>query len=262
MVLIKISSIDRYLNKIGGNFGIIAIWEHGSFMEGIADEFSDRDLIIIWEKNIPSAEIRLKIAKELSFDVHEIKDVKNIGQSFDLFSDGKFLFNIAHGTVQREKYYQSIKKGQSSSNVEGILMSISSLSSAKIHFQKNDYVDKLKSKIKISKEIQNKIINDYKTKMSIDLKLLEKSARRNDLLPFLKYLEKILRAMQIIYLLENDKPVISANLFEKRFAKLENDKITSLIRDMTKDINTEQIFNKILKLSKNMGIKKSEKMRA
>lgn len=262
MDLTKIFSLNKYLNNIDNNFGITAVWEHGSFIEGIADKFSDRDFIVIWEKNIPSAEIRLKIAKDLHFDVHEIKDVESIDQSFDLFSDGKFIFNIAHKTTLKNQEYRKLQQGELNSNIEEALMSFSSLELAKIHFQKNNYVNKLKKEINLLKGVKNKIINDYKIKISVDLKLLEVSSKRNDLLPFLKYLERILRMLQIVYLLENDKPVVSSSLFEKRFAKLENGKITNLIRKITKGIDAKQIFKEIIKISKNMGIKKSKKMRA
>ena len=45
----NIESIDRYLELIGGNKdNIVAIWEQGSFLEGLNDEFSDRDFAVIW----------------------------------------------------------------------------------------------------------------------------------------------------------------------------------------------------------------------
>ena len=99
----NIKSIDEYLKLIGGNKdNIVAIWEQGSFLEGLNDEFSDRDFAVIWEDSIPLATQRLEIATKLEFDIHEIKDVVSIGQSFDMFSDEKFLFNIGHGTKDKK----------------------------------------------------------------------------------------------------------------------------------------------------------------
>ena len=84
----NIKSIDKYLELTGGNCdNIVAIWEQGSFLEGLNDEFSDRDLAVIWNGTIPSAEERLKFAQKLGFDIHEIKDVASIGQSFVITND-------------------------------------------------------------------------------------------------------------------------------------------------------------------------------
>ena len=78
----KIKSLDQYLELIGANKeNVVAIWEQGSFLEGLHDKFSDRDFAIIWEENIPAADKRLKVAQKLKLDIHEIKDVASIGQS-------------------------------------------------------------------------------------------------------------------------------------------------------------------------------------
>ena len=49
---------------------------------------------MIWEDSIPLATQRLEIATKLEFDIHEIKDVVSIGQSFDMFSDENFFLTL------------------------------------------------------------------------------------------------------------------------------------------------------------------------
>ncbi|MEK7502087.1 MAG: hypothetical protein AAB609_01015 [Patescibacteria group bacterium] len=247
----NIKSIDEYLKLIGGNKdNIVAIWEQGSFLEGLNDEFSDRDFAVIWEDSIPLATQRLEIATKLEFDIHEIKDVVSIGQSFDMFSDEKFLFNIGHGTKDKEpKWYEALSSEKPPSDLEEILMSISALDTAKIYYQKDNWIDKLKEKIKLTPEIRTKIVDHYYKKASVDLKLLSKSSSRGDLLQFLKYLEKVIRYLQLIYLIKEEKPIVSPKHFEKRFAKIENSEITKLIRKITSNINMNEICDDTLKVA-------------
>ncbi len=262
--LTGIETTDNYISSIGGNKeNILGIWETGSFLEGISDEFSDRDFIIIWDNSIPNANLRLKSANDLGFDIHEIKDIANIGQSFDLFSDGKFLFNIGYATKEKKRKWQDAITGEKvPSDIEEILMSISALNSAKIYFQKNNWVDNLKKEVQPTTEMKQRIINHYKSKTGVDLKLLEKSTKRKDIIQFIHYLEKVLRALQIVYLLENNKPIISSKKFEERFAKIENGEITKLIRKITSDINMAGMFEDLVQVAKGLGIEKSEKMKA
>ncbi|EKE04809.1 MAG: hypothetical protein ACD_19C00432G0005 [uncultured bacterium] len=260
----NIKAIDEYLELIGGNSdNIVAIWEQGSFLEGLNDEFSDRDFAIIWEDTIPLAEQRLKIAQKLEFDVHEIKDVVSIGQSFDMFSNGENLFNIGHGTKDKEpKWYEALQSEKLPSDLEEILMSISALDGAKIYYQKDNWVDKLKEKIKLTLEIKTKIINHYSKKASVDLKLINKSTSRGDLLQFLKYLEKVIRYLQLIYLIKEEKPVVSPKHFEKRFAKIENGEITKLIKKITSQIDMTEIFKDTSAVASSFGIEESRKYKA
>lgn len=257
-------TIDNYISSIGGNNeNILGIWETGSFLEGISDEFSDRDFIIIWDDPIPNANLRLKSANELGFDIHEIKDVVSIGQSFDLFSDGKFLFNIGHATKEKHKKWQDAITGEKiSSDIEEVLMSISALNSAKIYFQKDNWVDNLKKEVQLTTEVRQKVVGYYKSKTELDLKLLEKSTKRKDVIQFMHYLEKVLRALQIIYLLENNKPIVSSKKFEERFAKIENGEITKLIREITSSINMSEMFANTVQVANSLGVEKSKKMKA
>lgn len=263
-MLTNIESIDRYLELIGGNKNnIVAIWEQGSFLEGLNDKFSDRDFAVIWEDSIPLATQRLEIATKLEFDIHEIKDVVSIDQSFDMFSDGTNLFNIGHGTKEKEpKWYEALYSQKLPSDLEEILMSISALDNAKIYYQKDNWVDKLKEKIKLTPEIRTKIIDHYSKKASVDLKLLNKSSSRNDLLQFLKYLEKVIRYLQLIYLIKEEKQVVSPKHFEKRFAKIENGEITKLIRKITSQIDMHEICINTLEVASEFGISESEKFKA
>jgi hypothetical protein len=232
-------------------------------LEGISDEFSDRDFAIIWGDSVPNANKRLEAAKKLGFDVHEIKDVISTGESFDLFSDGRELFNIGWGTSEKEsKWYESLNDESIPPDAEEILMSICALDTAKIYFQKNGWVDELKEKVKITQKARRRIIDKYIVKTGIDLKLLEKSSKRGDLIQFLKYLERILRSFQIIYLLKNNKPVVSSKFFEKRFAKIEDGEITQLIRYIADRFNMSDICVKVLEVARNLNIKMSEKLRA
>ncbi len=262
--LTGIDSIDNYINSIDGNReNILGIWETGSFQEGISDEFSDRDFIVIWDNSIPDANIRLKSANDLGFDVHEIKDVASIGQSFDLFSDGEFLFNIGHLPEEKKhKWQEVITSGKTSSDIEQILMFTSALNSAKIYFQKDNWADNLKKELRLTVRVRQRIINHYKCKAGVDLKLLEKSTKRKDVIQFMHYLEKVLRTLQIIYLLENDKPIVSSKKFEERFAKIENGEITKLIREITSGINMFEIFRDTISVAKGSGIEKLERMKA
>lgn len=260
----NIKSLDDYLELIGASEeNVVAIWEQGSFLEGLNDEFSDRDFSVIWESNIPAAEKRLKAAQRLNFDIHEIKDVTSIGQSFDMFSDGEFLFNIGHGTREKEpKWYESLFGERFPSDLEEILMSISALDSSRVYYQKDSWVDKLKEKVKLTSEIRIKIIEHYSKKVSQDLKLLHKSSSRGDLLEFIKYFGKVTRFLQLIYLLKNGLPVVSQKHFEKRFAKLENGSITKLIRNTASRFNMDGVYKETLKVAFEFGLKQSEKFNA
>jgi len=262
--LTDIKSIDNYIDSIGGSKdNILGIWETGSFKEGISDEFSDRDFLIIWDNSIPNNETRLKAANDLGFSIHEIKDVVSIGQSFDLFSDGEFLFNIGHGTKEKEsKWYEVANSDKVPSDIEEILMSISALTSSIVYFQKDRWVDNLKKETQLTDEARQRVISYFKNKTSADLKLLEKSTKRKDFLQFIKYLEKILRSFQIIYLLENNKPIVSPKNFEERFAKIENGEITKLIRQITANTDMDQVFLDTIQAAKSLDIEKSEKMKA
>jgi len=260
----KIKSLDKYLELIGASKeNVVAIWEQGSFLEGLHDEFSDRDFAIIWDSVVPPADKRLNVAQKLKFDIHEIKDVASIGQSFDMFSDGESLYNIGHGTREKEiKWYEAIHGDKLPSDLEAALMSMSALKKGGVYYQKDGWVDKLLEKIKLTAEIKNKIIKYYSDKVSVDLKLLQKSSSRNDFLQFIKYLHKILRNLQLIYLLQNNKPVISEKFFDKRFAKIENGKITKLIKSISTQIDMNTIYKYTLNTASNFGIKQSEKFKA
>lgn len=262
MEITKIESLDTYLNEIGNISDIIAIWEQGSYLEGISDEFSDRDFAIIWGTSIPNAEIRLKVADKLGFVIHDIRDVVSIGQSFDLFSDGKTLFNIRHGTKDKEtKWYEKLNSDGFSSDIEEILMSISAVDASEIYFQKSNWVYNLKNNFKLEK-YKEKLLTYYKNKCGVDLALLEKSAKREDFLEFIKYLHKVIRSIQIIYLLENNLPIVSSKHFEKRFAKIENGEISKLIRNITGSLNFDQILMDILHTASKFGVEKSDKLKA
>ena len=177
-----------------------------------------------------------------------------------MFSDGKFLFNIRHGTGDKEpKWYETLYGEKLPSDLEEILMSISALDTAKIYYQKDNWVDKLKEKIKLTPVIRTKVIDHYTKKASVDLKLLNKSSSRNDLLQFLKYLEKVIRYLQLIYLIKEEKPVVSTKHFEKRFAKIENGNITKLIRKISSKVNMNEVNNDVLKMASSFGIEQSEK---
>ena len=159
-MLIGIKSLDKYLELVGGNKeNIVAVWEQGSYLEGLQDEFSDRDFAIIWDKTVPLAVKRLKAAQKLNFDVHEIKDVTSIGQSFDMFSDGTHLFNISHGTKEKEpKWYEALYGKKLPSDLEEILMSIYALKRGKVYYQKNSWVDRLIKKVDLTPKIKNNIV--------------------------------------------------------------------------------------------------------
>jgi hypothetical protein len=261
MNLTKIDLLDKYLSLIGKKSDIVAIWEHGSYLEGIADKYSDRDFVVFWEKSIPPADLRLKIARKLNLDIHEIKDVISIGQSFDLFSDGKHLFNVAH-CLKEINWYEKLNNERFSSDVEKILIFVSSLQKAKIYWQKDKWVDKLRDKLKIDKNKKEKLLSYFKDKISVYLVSLEQATYRADLLYFIEHLEKVLRMLQLIYLVDNNLPILSSKHFEKRFARLEKGKITSLVRNIAESIDMEQIFKEIVKVTEEMGTKKSEKMKA
>jgi len=232
-------------------------------LEGLHDKFSDRDFAIIWDSYIPTADRRLKAAQELNLDAHEIKDVASIGQSFDMFYDGEFLFNIGHGTKEKEaKWYEAIHGEKLPSDLEAVLMSMSALEKGKVYYQKGRWVDKLQKKIKLTAEIKNKIIRYYSDKVSKDLKLLQKSVSRNDFLQFIKYLYKVLRNLQIIYLLQNNRPIISEKFFDERFAKIENGEIAKLIRNVSSQIDMNSIYKNTLETASVFNIKQSEKYKA
>lgn len=260
----NIESLDKYLELIGANKeNVVAIWEQGSFLEGLHDEFSDRDFAIIWKENIPPADSRLKVAQKLKFDIHEIKDVASIGQSFDMFSDRKSLFNIGHGTkVKETKWYEAIHGEKLPSDLEAVLMSMSALEKGKVYYQKDKYVDKLLKNIKLTADNKDKIIRYYSGKVSMDLKLLEKSSSRNDFLQFIKYLHKILRNMQLIYLLRNNQPIVSEKFFDERFAKIENGEITKLIKSISSQIDMNLVYKNALDVASSLEIKQSEKFKA
>jgi hypothetical protein len=262
-MLTNIKSLDKYLEQIGATKeNIIALWEQGSFLEGINDEFSDRDFAVVWSKDVTSADKRLKAAEDLGFDIHEIKDVPAISQSFDLWSNGEFLFNIGHGTKEKEvKWYEKLNSEKYSSDIEDVLMSISAVESAKIYFQKDNWVDNLIAKFDLSK-YKAGLINYYKQKSSTDLAILEKSTKRRDFLEFIKYLHKVLRSLQIIYLLEHNLPIISTKHFEERFGRVENGEITKLIRKASSQVNMNEIYEDTLQTAYELEVKKSEKFRA
>lgn len=264
MILTNIKSLDKYLELIGASEdGVIAVWEQGSYLEGINDEFSDRDYAVIWESDIPFAKERSKVALSLNFYIHEIKDVASISQSFDMFSDGEFLFNIGHGTRDKEpKWYESLFAEKFPSDLEEILMSISALESARVYYQKHSWVDRLKEKVKLNTQIRNKIVEHYSRKANQDLLLLKKSSTRSDLLEFTKYFGKIARFLQLIYLLKNEFPIISQKHFEERFGKLENDEITNLIRNFSSKINMDEVYEETLIVASRFGIKQSETFKA
>lgn len=264
MTLTSIKLLDQYLEQIGvSEESIVAIWEQGSYLEGLHDEFSDRDFAVIWKDKIPSADERLKIAQELEFDIHEIKDVALIGQSFDMFSDREFLFNIKHGTKENEpKWYESLYGDKFPSDLEEILMSISALENAKIYYQKDSWADKLKEKVKLTPELKTKIVDHYSKKISQDLKTLQKSSLREDLLEFLKYFGRVTRLLQLIYLLKNEQSIVSQKHFEQRFAKIENGEITKLVIKVTSQIDMNDIYTDALGISSIFGVKQSEKFKA
>lgn len=264
MSLTNIEPIDKYLQQIGASEeNIVALWEQGSYLEGLSDEFSDRDFAVTWENNIPSTKERLKVAQSLNFDIHEIKDVASIDQSFDMFSDEEFLLNIGHSTRKKEqKWYKSLFREKFPSDLEEILMSISALGSAKVYYQKNGWIDKLKEKVRLTAEIRNKIIEHYSNKASQDLRLLQKSSSRGDLLELIKYFGRITRFLQLVYLLKNELPIISQKHFDKRFGRIENGEITKLIKNFSSKVDMDEVYEETLKVASRFGIKQSERFRA
>lgn len=96
----------------------------------------------------------------------------------------------------------------------------------------------------------------------MDLKLFQKSSSRNDFLQFIKYLHKILRNLQLIYLLQNNKPIVSEKFFDKRFAKIENGEIAKLTKGVSLQLDMNKIYKDTINAASNFGIKQSEKFKA
>ena len=181
----------------------------------------------------------------------------------DMFSDGELLFNIGHETREKEpKWYAALFGEKLPSDLEGILMSISALDTAKVYYQKDNWVDNLKEKIKLTVEVKNRIIEHYSKKISQDLKLLQKSSARKDLLEFFKYFGRTTRFLQLIYLLKTDLPIVSQKHFEKRFAKIENGEIAKLIRNVSSQIDMNQLYRETSKVASEFGLKQSDKFKA
>lgn len=260
----NIKSLDKYFRLIGvKKENVLAIWEQGSFLEGIQDVFSDRDFVIIWKDSIPNANKRLRVARSMNVIIHEIKDVPLINRSFDLFSDNENLFNLSHCTENEgQRYYNSLFGDIFPSDLEEVLMSVSAFETAKIHYQKESWFDSLKEKVKLNSDARKRIIDHYSKKISQDLKLLKKSKSRGDFLEFIKYFARIARFLQLIYLLKNNLSIVSQKHFKKRFARLENGDITKLVGNFASRVNVDQVYRQTLKVASQFGIKQSEKFKA
>ena len=71
-----------------------------------------------------------------------------------------------------------------------------------------------------------------------------------------------MRPLQIIYLIKNDKPVVSPKFFEERFGKIENGEISKLIREISSQLDMEKIYSETKKLASSFEVKQSEKYTA
>lgn len=259
----NILSLDKYLTALENKSKIVSVWEQGSYIEGIADNFSDRDIIVLWENGKPNFHDRVAAAEGNKLCIYEIKDVDLTQSGYDMIQSGLFRFNIIHTPIERQmEWFKSIQKPSIPSDIEAILMAIDAFKGSHVFFQRLNTVKHLSSLITLSSKKRDAIIRHFKKKAEVDLYILKKSACRVDLIQFLKYLEKTLRFMQILYCLKHKHRVVSSKFFEQRFAQCEKTQFVELVHTISNKLNMNDIYCFTEVVAASLGIKARETYKA
>jgi hypothetical protein len=259
----RIPSLDQYLLLLEGKSSFLALYESGSVIQGLSDKYSDRDFTVIWDSHIPDEEIRMQIANKLGLIVHDIRDVTSINQSFDLFSDGKELFNVHHMTEEQiQAWHDTLFAEEVGSRCEDVLLAVTSLNLAKVYVDRNNAITSARKLCAATKEVRERIIAYEQKRLSQDLVLLERDTVRQDPLQYIHHVYSCIRLLQLIYCLQNDLPILGTKHLEKIATTWEDTSLSKILHTLTKSLSMDTITNAIMELAGRYDVTKAEKLRA
>ena len=252
-----VNMINSILDKISGDseLSCLGAYEQGSYILGYADEFSDRDFIVFWEKNLPRVNSRIKILKNEKAIIHEVKNVAQIDTGFDLFEVDNQLVNIAHKVgLEKLEDIKAIKVY----SVES-LRAVYNLQKAHIIFDPTKKIKNIQNQAIIKDEDKKIFIETFSTKISYLLRELEIAVKRDSKLRFLNIYAEILDYLSILSLLKDDLTVVYTKWYEKTIADPD---LKQIYENISRDINLESWMSKIFHYANQIGIKPSKTLRA
>jgi len=252
-----INIINSILDKISmdSELSCLGAYEQGSYVLGYADEFSDRDFIVFWEKNLPDINSRIKVLKNEKAIIHEIKNVTKIDTGFDLFKIDNQLVNIAHriGLEKLEKI-KNIKEY----SVES-LRAVYNLQKAQIIFDPTNRIKEIQNQAIIKDKDKRLFIETFSIKISYLLRKLEIAVKRDSKLRFLYIYAEVLDYFSVLSLLKDDLTVVYSKWYEKMVTDPD---LKQIYENISRDINLESWMSEVLNYANHIDIKPSKTLRA
>lgn len=258
-----LNNFDRFLKKLEvGPNKIVGIYEQGSWVEGLADEYSDRDFTVIWEQKTPSAERRVGMAIKLGAYAHEFKDIPAVKKGVDAFDMDNTLLNVAHikgsdffnffkGVTKLGKYY------------EEQLLRLGGFKYGTIHYDPKGRLTEHQKTIVVTPEIITAFKDFVKHNLEHYLKALDQASKRVGFAYYIYILNKVIEPLRILGSLNMGYFPPSIKWYETITQKRKyQDPLTGVLLGMNKGIDKKVSTEAILKIAKDYGFKPSSKITA
>lgn len=258
-----LKSFDRLLKKLETETNkIVGIYEQGSWVEGLADEYSDRDFVVVWEQKPPSANMRMGVAKKLGAYIHEFKDISAVKKGVDAFDMDNVLLNVAHtnGSDYFNFFKEATKLGK---YYEEQLLRLGGFKHGKIHYDPESRLAKYQKVIVVSPEILAAFKEWVKHDLEHYLKALDRASKREGFAYFIYILNKAIEPLRILGSLSKGYFPPSIKWYETITQKRKSeDPLIKVLLRMDKGIDKKGLTETILKIAKDYGFKPSNKITA
>lgn len=258
-----LKSFDKFLKKLEtGTNKIVGIYEQGSWVEGLADEYSDRDFIVVWEQKPPSADMRMDMAKKLGAYIHEFKDITAVKKGVDAFDMDNILLNVAH--INESDFFSFFKEvTKLGKYYEEQLLRLGGFKHGKIHYDPKSRLAKHQRVIVVSPEILTAFKEWVKHDLEHYLKALDTTSKREGFAYFIYILNKVIKPLRILGSLSKGHFPSSIKWCETIAQKRKyGDPLIKVLLGMDKGIDKKALAETVLKIAKGYGFKPSNKITA
>ncbi|OGM05301.1 hypothetical protein A2715_05475 [Candidatus Woesebacteria bacterium RIFCSPHIGHO2_01_FULL_39_32] len=250
--------VSKYLFSLAKKgLNMVGYYQQGSAVSGLQDKHSDYDFIVIWKNSVPKIAIRRKVTEKLGCKVHDARDIPSVKKSIEALGVDNKILNIAH--IQEKDFFNFYKELQDPASFNpDTFVRLDGLSNAKIIYDPSKKISLYKNSIKVTPEIRNIFKNYIKSEIEHDLKMLEVSTERKGVANYIGYLHDLVENLNILFALSDRKFPGSMKWFEV----LNKNELGSLMKELEKRINKEDVTGKILKIAGNFGFKPSKEIKA
>ena len=252
-----IEVLDKYLSELQTkNNKVIGVYGQGSYFTKQKDEFSDIDVIVVWQSSYPSYRQRIIVAKEIGYKTHDFKDLPYVQKGLDAFEVNE-IYNLGH--IKSSDFFKFDKDiANLGDYYEEQLMRLEGFLSGKILYDPKGKLDKYRNKIKITPRVKKVLRSQIGEWLEEDLKLLKKATVRAGSAYYLRILTEIITYLSILTELEKGKFPGSIKWYETR----KNGELVDLLNDLEKKLEKRTTSQKILTISRQLGFKPSTKIEA